>query len=434
VEEHPTSEDFARFLQQSPRPSHAERNALIIRHLLAGCGVCRRTLREAAGLPGLLQRMLEVPLDMEPGTPKSYSYDWVFAKTERSLAAFFGKTRPSEQVPVRLAELARLPEGEQIRRVGSERRFACPQLIHHLLDRSHAARYRSPRKTLHWAHLAQIAATACPVEAVGGPTFLADLQARAWGAFGNAQRICGNLLEAEEAMVVALQRCAAGTGCSRLRSLLLSQVSSLYCFQRRFDRALAAIEEAEALCRETSDTQLLATCLTSRAIILIYAGKAEDAIVPLNQAVPLIDGTEDPYLLLAAHHNLARCYIDLDRPEEALSLLCEARDLYRECGDPMISLNATWLEGQLLHEVGHSHNSEAALLRARRGFIEQGLAYEAALVCLDLAEVYSSLGDLESVRRVVSEALPIFRSMRIGREALASLLQLQRIGCLSEIL
>jgi len=131
-------------------------------------------------------------------------------------------------------------------------------------------------------------------------------------------------------------------------------------------------------------------------------------------------------MFLAAYHNLTRCYIDLNQPEEAIAVLHDARELYRECKDPLILVRATWQEGQLLRDVGHLHNAESALLRARKSFMEFGLAYEVALVSLDLAEVYFKLGEMENVRRTTTEAIPIFRSLRLGRETLAALLQLQQ--------
>lgn len=426
-EEHPTIEDFARFLQQSPRPSQPERNALIVRHLLGGCGDCRRILNEFRGGRRLLSRLLEIPLHEEQiSDPHSYEYEWAFAKTERALATTLKRGQPSERLPDCLATLAGLAEGEQIRRVSAGGRFADPELVHCLIERSHGARYRSPRKTLHLARLAYLAAEACSPEASGGAAGLADLRARAWGQYGNALRISGRPREAEEAFTSAQRHYEKGTGDPLLRAWLIGAMASLAMFQNRFSEAIARCAEGSTICQALKENHLLATILVLKASATLYSGAAEEAVDILNQAITLMAPDEDPHLILAAHHNLARCYIDLDRPEEALALHHAARDLYQECQDPLILLRATWQEGILLREVGHLHNSEAALLRARQGFTEQGLAYEVALVSLDLAEVYSKLDDVGQLRRVIAEALPIFQSLRIGREVLASLLQLQQ--------
>jgi len=178
--------------------------------------------------------------------------------------------------------------------------------------------------------------------------------------------------------------------------------------------------------RESGERHLLAIILVQKAIALLYSGEAEAAADLLQRAIPLIDREEDPYLSLAAHHNLARCYIDLDQPDEALALFVEAKPLYQECKDPLILLRATWQEGQLLREIGHLRSARAALLHARQGFTEQGLAFETALVSLDLADVYDKLGMTDDLRRTIAEAMPIFRSMRLDREVLASLLRLRQ--------
>jgi tetratricopeptide (TPR) repeat protein len=168
--------------------------------------------------------------------------------------------------------------------------------------------------------------------------------------------------------------------------------------------------------------------MVQKAIPFLYSGQPEEAVRILQEAIPLIDRVEDPRLFLAAHHNLARCYIDLGQPEEALVVYYQARDLYRGHSDSMILLRATWQEGQLLREIGHLHNAEAALLRARRGFLEAGLAYEAAMVSLDLAEVYKKAGLTDKLRRTIAEALPILKALRASQDTLAALLQLQDVA------
>jgi tetratricopeptide (TPR) repeat protein len=429
VEGHPTAEDFGTLLQLNSRPRNAERNAWVVRHLLSGCKVCRSTLQSLKGAQALLARLFDRPLPAlgepaaEAGLP--CSYDWAFARMSRTLAQYMEHGRVPEHLPERLAELSLLSEGEQIRRVSSGGRFAHPEFIRCLIDRSDAARYQSPRRVLHLAQLARLAAEACTPEAAGGEKELADLQAHAWGAWGNALRICGDLLNADHAFAVAFQRYGSGSGPSLLRAFLLTRRGSLHSSQRRFKEAFSLVEEAEQIYGVLGERYLLAGTQIQKAVILVYAGEAETAAGILQKAIPLID-PEDSYLFLAAHHNLFRCYVDLDRPDEALAIHCEIRKLYQDCKDPLILLRATWQEGQLLREIGHLHNAEVALLRARRGFEEEGLAYEMALVCLDLGEVYWKLESFDKLRSTLDQAVPILRSLQLDREVLASLLRLQQ--------
>ena len=207
---------------------------------------------------------------------------------------------------------------------------------------------------------------------------------------------------------------------------MLAQLSSLRASHNDFEEAIRLTEEAGRLYRELENDHLLAGTMVQKAVFLLYSGEVERAITIFQDAIPLIDREEEPQIFLAAYHNLARCYIDLGRPDEALAFFVEAKPLYQQCKDPLILLRATWQEGQLLREIGHLESAESALLRAREGFTEQGLAYETAMVSLDLADVYAKGGRTEGVRRTIEEAMPIFRSLRLGREILASLLRLRQ--------
>lgn len=435
LRDHPTVEEFKGFIRDASRSGSAERNARVLRHLLAGCLVCRDQLQAMGWSPERLDRLVFLPGAFSglKGTSQvaqnGYNYDRAFEKAETAITRFLA----SEPVPVEppeqsLAALDRISFPEQERAVQEQDRFASPQLVQLLIDRGHAARYADPEEMLHWARLAQSIADRCPSESLGDPAKLSDLRARAWGHFGNALRVAGQLREAEEAMTTALQHLEAGTGDPVVRARLYEQVASLHTFQRRFDTTIELLEKAAEIHRQLGETHALARTMVKEAIALLYSGEAESAVRILNQAIPLIDHEVDPHLLLAACHNMILCYIDLGRPDQALSLYSETRDLYKEFSDDLILLRASWQEGQLLRDLGHLRAAKSALLRARTGFTERGLMYEVAVVSLDLAAVYAKLGDTESLRKTAAETVPIFQALRVGRETLAALLQLQQVA------
>lgn len=430
---HPDVEDFEGFLRSTSRPGSTARNARVMRHLLAGCSVCRQHLTAMGWDSKRTERLLHIQgaESLEANQPMAcrYNYDRSFAQADRSLNAFLATGKPEETSPSDLwAEILSAPADEQKRRVSGERRFASSQLARHLIDLSHALRYTDTEEMLHLADLARLAAGSCLAETLGNENRLADLRLRAWGHFGNSLRVCGKLREAEEALTTADQYRRQGTGDLLLRARLFEQIASLRIFQGHFDQAMSLNEAASQIYEEIGESHLLASSMVQKAIASVYAGEPETAVRALNRAIPLIDCEEDPHLLLAACQNLILCYIGLDKPEQALAVYTEARTLYTEFKDPIILLRAGWQEGQLLRDLGHLRAAETALLRVRNGFLERSLAYEVARVSLDLASIYVKLGMVEEVKQTVATTIPIFRALRVGREALASLLQLQQVA------
>ena len=381
--------------------------------------------------------MLLVQPDLEEGlaegratkAPSGCDYSNAFSAAERAVSALLApESRRAESPSGVLTELDTLRPEERVQRVSTGGRFANPGLVNILIIRSHDTRYQDAEEMLHFAHLARLAADGCsPVDA-GNELRLADLQARAWGQYGNALRVSGKPREAEEAFASAQRYRREGTGDPLLRAWLAEKITPLAIFQGRFGDAIEKCEEAGEIYRELGESHLLASTMVQKANATLQSGEAESAVRILNQTIPLIDHEEDPHLLLAACHNLIRCYIDLGRPDQALQLYSETRELYQEFDDPLILLRATWQEGQLLRDLGHLRAAETTLLRARKGYTERKLAYEAALVSLDLATVYVKLGLVDKLKRTVLETVPIFHALRVGLETLAALLQLQQVA------
>jgi tetratricopeptide (TPR) repeat protein len=430
---HPTAVELETFLRDASRLGAAGTNTRIVQHLLGGCPTCRQRLDDLGWEMSRLERLLLLRPsafeDEASAASGGYDYSQAFAGAERALAAFFAQGRPAQASADELwTELSSLSAEEQVRLIESDRRFVNPQLVKLLLEGSRALRYQDPERILHLAHIACLIAESCTVDECGSPERLADLRCQGWRQYGNALRVQGRLREAEAAFGRAQRFCEEGTGDPPLRARLLAQKASLRMFQRRLDEAVQLTDEAGRIYRELGQTGSLASTMIQKAVACIYASEPEEAVRALNRAIPLIAPEEDPHLLLVACHNLVRCYIDLGRPEQALSLYYEIRGLYREFHDALILLRAYWQEGQILRDLGHLGAAEAALIRAREGFCQHELPLEAALVSLHLAEVYVKLGDLEKLEEIVATTVPIFQMVGVDREALASLLQLRQLA------
>jgi tetratricopeptide (TPR) repeat protein len=429
-ENHPSAKDLESFLKGAFGQAARAGNAQVIRHLLAECAVCRGRLRDMGWDGTRLGRLIQIEAEGTPSpAAQGFDYSRAFAAAEQAVSALLTPERQAAETPESLlAELEALPPAQQVRQVGDGSRFATPAVVRSLLDRSHQVRYQDAEIMLHFAHLARLAAEACGPELAGNELRLADLKARAWGQYGNALRVTGRPREAMEALSTAQHHRRQGTGDPVLRAWLLEKITPLATFQGQFGEAIQMSGEAGEIYQELGEGHLLASTLVQKAIAALYSGETESAVRMLNQAIPIIDHEEDPHLLLAACHNLIRCYIDLDQPEQALRLYSETRELYQEFDDPLIQLRAAWQEGQLLRDLGHLRAAEAALLRARQGYTERKLIYEAALISLELATVYVKLGLVEELKRTVTATIPIFHALRVKLETLAALLQLRQMA------
>lgn len=427
MKEHPTAGEFEVFLQGM---APLETAKLVVRHLLAACSTCRSTLEEIGWGRTRLERLVTlITSDPEelpaPEHDEGYGYDRTFENAWQASVTALGSLQP-HRLQEEMADDADghiLPADELPPQV--EDRVPEPRLIELLLDRSHKARYDDPAKMLTWARLAQNLVERCDPVAAGGATLLADLKTRAWSQLGTALRVNGRLHEAERCLAVAERHIVEGTGKIDLKIDLLERKASLATYQRRFQVALDLLDQAERLCVEFDQRAQLPLCLICKAIARVYSGEPELAIQLLDRAIPLIDPAS-PRLLLSAYHNLIHCYVEAGRLQEALALFPQTKSLGEELKDDFLKCRMLWQEGKILSELGLLEEAEAQFSRARQGFTERDIGYEAALVSLDLTAVYVKLGLHAEVRRTIADILPIFSSLRVGRELLASLIQLQQ--------
>jgi tetratricopeptide (TPR) repeat protein len=187
--------------------------------------------------------------------------------------------------------------------------------------------------------------------------------------------------------------------------------------QRRFPEALKRIDEALALDRGELRAQILVT----KSGILELLGNPEGSTVVLREAADLINGAREPRLAFGVRFNLLVDLCHLGRAAEAGLGLPEVRALAERLGRDLDLVRVVWLEGKIKAGLGRTDEAYSAFQQARRELIARELAYDCALVSLEITVLLLEQGRTVEVRALVSEMLWIFRAQGVHREALAAL-------------
>jgi tetratricopeptide (TPR) repeat protein len=361
--------------------------------------------------------------------PLPSDYDAVFDRLENSLSFFFSAGQPVQEPPgILLAELAPLPPGEEaVGAVANGPRRALPFLTRWLIARSHAVRHENPDEMLHWALMARLAADSCSAHIAGSKARLADLQARAWGQLGNALRVCGRYDEAGELLPAARSASSEGTGDLALLAQLFSRLGSLQTAREDYRGAIEIVEESVRIYEKIGDREGLASSFVLQATAIHYGGEPELSLDRIDRALKLLQLEEAPELLLAARLNRARFSIEVDPSERTVSAFLVTKRQWSGSRGSTLLLRATWQEGQMLAEIGSLDLSEAALLEARRGYIEKTLAPEVLAVSRDLVSLYRRQEDWLRLERMILSTREVLSKGRLASEMLSSLREFERI-------
>lgn len=409
---HPNDEWLERLLA----PLAAGEHRRTLRHLLR-CERCRqrveRLLDQRAGRPG---RVLPWPVA---------GYRALLDRVvERANRAGLPLSREQAEAPILLGELMLVPDDRRKALIRGDDRYRSWSLADLLLDRSREESFDDPAKGERLARLAlEIVHALGPDAERRG--LVADLRARGFAYLANALRMGSDIDGAERAMQAAEESLALGSSDPVEEARLLDLKASLRKDQRRFKDAVRLLKRAIRLYRETGEAQRAGAAVISQAALYRVAGHPERAVRVLRQAVDYLDSTREPRIQLCARHTLAVALADLERFMEAQGVFGDSQLLYDRFPDAWTQRRRIWLEGKILRGLGQLEAAEARLAAARRGFLEQEIVYDAALVSLDLAAVYAQQGRFEDQRRLAREMYPIFRARGVHREAQAALAYFQ---------
>lgn len=276
----------------------------------------------------------------------------------------------------------------------------------------------SPLEALKLAELALRIAELCPND----EGLSRRAQGYAWFHVANARRVTNDLLGSDAALSTARRLWEAGAPGEpgKFQETLIHWIeATVRKDQRRFPEALRLIEDALS----ADQGELRGKLLLTKAQILAALGDVETAAEVLHEALAHIDEERDPRTALGVCFQFLICLCLEDRAAEAAPLLPRLQALGEKLNQAMDRVRLVWLGGKIAAGMGKAGEAENAFEQARRAFEahKPPLAFNYALVSLDLALLYLE-HDRTSQARILADGMAwIFTSQGVDREALAAL-------------
>jgi len=339
------------------------------------------------------------------------------------------------EAPELWAELSPYRFEDQYHLIRTHRRFVTWGLCELLCRESARLTAADPERAVESAELAVLVSDLLREDALDRSRRLYQLRGYAWAHDGNARRVLGDLRNADESFSIADAWWEAGElrvgDVFRYQPVLLDLKASLRIAQRRFPEAFEMLDRLIAIHGDVGrpeyhDRHLAGRALIKKALALAEMGEPEQAIDLLQSAEGMVDTGRDPRLLLCLRHNLLWNLSSVEAYEEAKAMLPEVAALCRELGNPLDLVRLGWAEGRIAAGLGHTQEAIQLFQELRQDFATRGIAYDAALVTLELTALHAREGSLAAVKELSLEMAGIFQSQDVPREALAALLFFQK--------
>lgn len=241
-----------------------------------------------------------------------------------------------------------------------------------------------------------------------------------WAFLGNARRVGGHLPEAEAGFQQADQLWQQGQGdpWPLEKSRLLDLKASLRKHQGRFEEALSLLVQAMS---EASPGPGLGRLLVLKATVLALVGQYDEALDCLERAESLLNEGNDPRSVFGIRFNAVVNLAHLEKYGDAEARLEDVRRRAVALGNELDLVRVLWLQARVGAGLGRRDEAVAAFLQVQEEFTSRNIAFDAALVSLELAVLWLNEGRTREVKELSLRMLWIFDSQQVHKEALAAL-------------
>ncbi len=249
-----------------------------------------------------------------------------------------------------------------------------------------------------------------------------SLRAQGWAWLGNARRLALEFLAADTALRKADLMLQAGEGRSDPFASGIVSIckGTLRMFQRRHEEALGWFDSALMFFRTASVVPWQIRALISRSSTLIYQERYQEVTAPLRQADALLAEAEEslPYIL---SYSIVNGLVKSDAYHEAETRLASLQEKYPQPERTVWRCQELWLGAKIDHALGRLDSAEEKYHLGLGGLKPLKEPLYEALLSLDLAVLYSEARRLAEVIEISVEILPVFESIKLYDETLASL-------------
>jgi tetratricopeptide (TPR) repeat protein len=402
---HPSSEDFAAFLEGRLKGHNARR---VFLHWAGGCPDCKNA---AASLTAVM---------VGPGGAEPPAEDEYDAAISRALVG------ARSQVAAQRELERQIQEGVMAFERGFVRYWALGLSVRVRVEvelrLSWQQRYSSPEAMLAHAKAAVVDVDLhLQPEDCGGVRPLEDLRARAHAECANAWRVKDKFAAAFEQMSRSFAHWERGTGDELILAHLHHLHASLLAGLSHYGQAQQALDVALGIYRRHRIRHLEGRVLISKGRYHGEAQEHEKALSLTRRGLRRIDPAEDPTLELAARFNLVSYNVELGELDDAHKQLWGLAARFQKAEQTMNSLRARWLQGKIHFRRGEHERAEREYTAARAGFLAKGHPYDTAMLSFELAVVLREAGRSAEARDLLFQALSVFRGFDLRDYTLAAL-------------
>jgi tetratricopeptide (TPR) repeat protein len=299
-------------------------------------------------------------------------------------------------------------------------------MVFELADAVREAASETPERRAQLAELATVIAAA--LDDTYPAITRAQCIAAAWKEVANVRRYQNQYEAALEALDIA-DRAMDDQFVNAYEKAILALVrANVYSDLHRPAEARPLLEEAREVFEGHSDQRLVGQCELLAGILYYRDQNGSQAIAAFRSALDAARAAGDTRTAAAAYTNIGVVEAERGVTGAAMDALHQALAIFRELGSRVEIASTNWAVALALLTAGKYESAIRTFRDARGIFLALGLAEEAGLAGVEMAEAYLAMGRRAAASRVILAVIEEFREGKLNERALEALSYLRDLG------